>query len=312
MKIDNTLAPICLFVYSRLDDTKLTVESLQKNTLAQESQLFIFSDGIKNNKKAVNAVRDYIHTINGFAKVTIYESEVNKGLANSIISGVTKIISIYNKVIVLEDDLILSTNFLCFMNQSLTFYEQKVRILSISGYAFDLKYPTNYKYDVSFSLRACSWGWATWKDRWEQIDWEVKSYSSFRNNLFKRYKFNDGGSDMSSMLDKQIKGEINSWAIRFNYHQYEKNLLDVFPTVSKVINIGFGENSTNTKKGLYRYRTTLDTSKKSNFNMQNDIKTSLSILLQSYWHYSLIMRALGKIVGISDKIMRSSNKRIND
>ena len=304
MKIDDTLAPICLFVYSRLHETKLTVESLQKNILASESQLFIFSDGINNNKEDVSAVREYIHTIDGFAKITIYESEANNGLANSIISGVTKIINYYDKVIVLEDDLILSTNFLCFMNQALTFYHDHKRILSISGYAFNLKYPTDYKYDVSFSLRACSWGWATWQDRWEQIDWDVKSYPSFKYNLFKRYKFNAGGSDMSGMLDKQIKGMINSWAIRFNYHQYENNLLDVFPKVSKVINIGFGENSTNTKKGLYRYRTILDDSNKYNFIMRNDIMTSMSILLQSYWHYSLIMRAISKVIGISNKDLK--------
>jgi len=79
MDSNTTLAPICLFVYSRLSETKQTVESLQRNMLASESQLFIFSDGAKNSNSSddVDAVRQYIRTISGFAGVTIYESEVN-------------------------------------------------------------------------------------------------------------------------------------------------------------------------------------------------------------------------------------------
>lgn len=303
MKNNNDLAPICLFVYSRLKETKTTVESLQKNILASESQLFIFSDNARSNYDLpeVLAVRDYIHSIDGFASITIFESEVNMGLANSIISGVSKIVNIYNRVIVLEDDLILSTNFLCFMNQALTFYEENKRVLSISGYSFLLKYPIGFNYDVAFSFRASSWGWAIWKDRWEVIDWDVKSYKTFQYNLFKRCKFNRGGSDMSHMLDKQKSGKINSWAIRFCYHQYENNLVDVFPTISKVINNGFGENATHSKLGSFRFRTDLDTSNKNCFRLQKEIKLSKPILMQFYSHYSIFMRVLSKIVDFSFK-----------
>ena len=298
MQNNNFLAPICLFVYSSFNETKRTVESLQKNTLAPESLLFIFSDGAENiyTIEKVKNVREYIRTVTGFANVTIYESEVNKGLANSIISGVTKIISDFDKVIVIEDDLLLSTNFLGFMNQSLNFYKEEKKILSISGFSFPIKYKTGYKYDVAFSLRASSWGWATWKDRWENIDWEVKTYKTFQRNILKRCKFNRGGSDMSHMLDKQMSGKINSWAIRFCYHQFENDLFDVFPTISKVINIGFGENATNTKKGDFRFRTNLDTTNKQFFNLQKEIKISLTNQIQFYWHFSIIMRILSKII----------------
>ncbi|MDD4972364.1 MAG: glycosyl transferase [Paludibacter sp.] len=296
MENNNKLAPICLFVYSSLNETKLTVESLQLNKMAAESQLFIFSDGAKNNETIgkVQAVRDFIHTIGGFASVMIYESEVNMGLANSIIAGVTKIITEYGKVIVVEDDLILSENFLCFMNQSLTFYELEKRVLSVSGYSFPLKYPKSYNYDIAFSIRASSWGWATWKDRWESVDWEVKSYKSFKYNLFKRFKFNLGGSDMARMLDDQMTNKKDSWAIRFCYHQYQNHLLDVYPVVSKVINIGFGENATNTKNGYSRFRTTIDTSKVCSFKLAKNIELSFLVMLQFNWHYSIIMRIISK------------------
>jgi len=303
MENNQALAPICLFVYSRLNETKITIESLQNNILASESQLFIFSDGAKNSDfiEDVQAVREYIRTIHSFANVTIYESVIHLGLANSIISGVTKIVDTFHRVIVLEDDLILATNFLSFMNQALAFYEEDKRILSISGYSFQLKYPHNYNYDVAFSIRASSWGWAIWKDRWEVIDWEVKSYKSFQHDFLKRCKFNRGGSDLSHMLDKQKSGKINSWAIRFCYHQYINNLVDVFPTKSKVTNNGFGENATHSRAGRFRFLTTLDISYKRSFNFKKEINVSVPILIQFYSHYSIIMRVIAKLVDSSFK-----------
>lgn len=291
------LAPICLFVYSSLEETKLTVESLKKNILASKSELFIFSDGPKNEDSftKVQDVREYIHTIDGFAKVIVYESTMNLGLSNSIISGVSKIISVYDKVIVLEDDLILSENFLCYMNQSLSYYKEIKRVLSVSGYSFHLKYPKRYTYDVAFSLRASSWGWATWKDRWESVDWDVKTYKSYRYNPLKRLKFNLGGSDMAHMLDNQMSGKINSWAIRFCYHQYVNNLLDVFPIVSKVTNIGFGNKATNTKSGYSRFRTILDKSNDCTFKLTNNLQLSVLLLSQFYWHFSITIRIVSRL-----------------
>jgi hypothetical protein len=297
MDNNTTLAPICLFVYSRLSETKQTVESLQGNLLSSESQLFIFSDGAKssNSIAEVDAVRRYIHTISGFANITIYESDVNKGLANSIISGVTQIVNRFGRVIVLEDDLLLSRNFLCFMNEALDFYENKKKVLNVSGYSFTLNYPTGYKYDVAFSLRFASWGWAIWKDRWELIDWELKDYKFFRWNLFKLLKFSRGGSDLCQMLNRQMDGKIDSWAIRFDYHHYKYDYLDVFPVVSKVQYNGFNTEATHTVKKCNTYDTSLDSSEQSVFSFSDDIRMDASIRRQFYNHYSLWSRLKDKI-----------------
>ena len=294
------LAPICLFVYSRLVELKLTVQSLQKNILASESQLFIFLDGPANldDKEKVKEVKEFIHTICGFAQVTIYESDVNKGLANSIISGVSKMLEKYETVIVLEDDLILATNFLCYMNQALNYYTDKKRILSISGYSFKLKYPQNYHYDVALSLRASSWGWATWKDRWFVIDWELNDYSSFKWNFIKQISFNRGGSDLSHMLSRRIKGLIDSWAIRFVYHQYKHNYLDVFPIVSKVLNNGFSSEATHTKFKSERFETQLDVSGQCSFTFLDAIEEDKSVTSQFYNHYSFSNRIKDKLLQI--------------
>ncbi len=292
------LAPICLFTYNRLTELQQTVAALQQNFLASESELIVFSDGAKNaaSQSKVDAVRQYIHTIIGFKTVQIIESPVNKGLANSIIGGVTQVLEQYGKVIVLEDDLITSRNFLDYMNQSLDFYASNDRILSVSGFSFSKSVLKTYTSDISFGLRASSWGWATWKNRWEKIDWSVKTYRSFKCNWLKRWKFNLGGSDLSNMLDNQMAGEIDSWAIRFCYHQFQHNLLDVFPIQSKVTNIGFGTEATNNKRGCFRFSTTLDVSNVRVFSLLDKIKLNKSLLLKAYWPHSIFMRIIARLL----------------
>lgn len=181
------LAPIVLFVYNRPDHTRQTVEALQQNILADESELFIYSDAPKDTTsiKKVNLVRKYLMQVQGFKKVTLIFRERNWGVAKSIIDGVTTVVGKYSRVIVLEDDLVTSPFFLTYMNRALETYATDNRIMSISGYNHPrrvMKFPRSYKNDVWLSLRNSSWGWGTWANRWGKVDWQVKDYETFSQN----------------------------------------------------------------------------------------------------------------------------------
>lgn len=236
----NDNVPVALFVYNRPEHTKRTIEALACNTLAAETDLYIFSDGYKTQKdrETVEVVREYVDqsaTAGSFRKVTVIKSPCNKGLAESIIDGVTQMINIAGSVIVLEDDLLTAPYFLQYMNEALSYYESDERIWGVSAYSSRMESVTK---DVYFTPRISSWGWATWRSRWEQVDWEVRSYPKFRLNLYKRLAFNRGGKDLSYMLDQQMRGRIDSWAIRFCYSQFELKKFAVFPRISLVRNIG--------------------------------------------------------------------------
>ncbi|MDR1783880.1 MAG: glycosyltransferase [Dysgonamonadaceae bacterium] len=289
------LAPICLFVYNRLELTKQTVAALQKNFLASESELFVFSDGAKteNASEKVNQVREYVKTIDGFKTVKIFESKENKGLATSIISGVTQILEKYGKAIVLEDDLVTSPNFLDFMNAALDYYEHNYTVFSIAGYTPPIK---NADSDVYFTQRASSWGWATWNDRWDKIDWNVSDYEQFSRNGKLKKQFNRMGTDMCKMLNDQMKGKINSWAIRWCFHQFKNNLFSVFPANSKIINIGTGNDASNTKDRFNRFYTTLDTTDCRNFIFSDKIVLEKKYLKQFLKQYSICTRIKYKIL----------------
>lgn len=235
-------AKVLLFTYNRLDHTKRTIEALKNNCQATNSDLIIFSDGYKSDKDrgAVESLREYLNTVDGFKSVELNYAPKNKGLAESVISGVSAVLKNEESVIVLEDDLITSTDFLKFMNHALQFYKEDARIWSISGYKPQLELP-GYEKDVFLSLRASSWGWATWKDRWETIDWDVKDFAQINGNRFIQNEFNRGGEDLFLSLKKQVLFGGSSWAIRWCYSQFKQSKYTIYPMVSKIENIGFDE-----------------------------------------------------------------------
>ena len=244
------LAPVVMFVYNRLDETKRTIESLEKNFLAADSDLFIFADGPKTSETdtKVNEVREYIRSIKGFKNIIITEAKRNKGLAKSNIEGISKIFQEHEKAILMEDDLSTSPNFLSFMNQALDFYGDNKNIISVTGSTFPIDIPTGYKYDVYFSHRMISYGWGTWADRWNAIDWDLKDYSSFKYNIRENFRFMKGGEDLPRILAAYKKGKADSWSVRFVYHQYKTGAHSVHAIESKGVNIGFNSNATHTKR----------------------------------------------------------------
>jgi len=243
------LAPIILFVFNRPWHTRQTIEALQKNLYARESNLFVFSDGPKTvaDESKVQEVRDYIRTCVGFKSMSIRERDRNFGLAESIITGVTEIVNQYGNIIVLEDDLISSPNFLKFMNRALMVYEGKKEIFSVTGYNFLSKIPDSYKEQVFLSYRPSSWGWGTWADRWEKADWEVKEYDAFMKNRAEQVRFNRGGDDLTGMLTQQMKGKLDSWGIRWCFTHFLHNAYCLVPVISKINNIGFDNSGTHCK-----------------------------------------------------------------
>ncbi|MEZ7495059.1 glycosyltransferase [Leeuwenhoekiella aequorea] len=291
------LAPICLFTYNRYHETIKTVEALQRNYLAKDSELYVFSDGPKNEstKTQVEEVRAYLSEIRGFKSIKIYESSENKGLANSIIQGVSKVLKDHGSVIVLEDDLITSPNFLDFMNQALTFYTNKDKVFSISGYTMNLKALKDETRDFYLGYRASSWGWATWENRWNEIDWDVDDYKEFKWNILRQIDFMRGGSDMPRMLWRQMNNQIDSWAIRWCYHQFKNDLLTVFPVKSKVQNIGFGEMATHTKKqkNIFTY---LDTGVQIDFEFNSSMEFNKTLLQEFRSQFSVIKRIKNRLL----------------
>lgn len=303
----NNLAPIALFVYARPDETAKTIESLSKNFLASESDLYIFSDGPKGEKdfKKVSEVRALIKSINsGFKKIKIIEREKNLGLANSIITGVSEILSENDRIIVMEEDLISSENFLNFVNDSLDKYEKDEKVFSVTGYTYHINIPENYKYDNYFTPRCESLGWGTWKDRWMKADWELKEFKDFIKDKNAIKNFNKVGCDLIGMLIKQQLGKLDSWAVRWCFTHFKNNAVCSYPTSSKIIHIGEGGFATHVKRQNKLLDTKLDFENKKDFVLAKEVffEKEIAKQYQKFFKQNLIKKIKTKLLLLQFKL----------
>lgn len=232
------IAPITLFVYNRPEHTRKTVESLMANGLASESDLFVFSDGPKRPEDAtqVLAVREYIKGIYGYKSVTIIERSENFGLSQSIISGVSDIVSTYGRVVVVEDDIITSPFFLKYMNDALNKYADDEQVMHIAGYMLPIN--TNGLKETFFYRNTSCWGWGTWKRAWDEMSTDANLIKSkFTDEM--KYKFNiDGAYDSWGILERQCKGEADSWDIMWYASVFHYGGVCLHPSRSMTKNIG--------------------------------------------------------------------------
>lgn len=237
-----SLAPILFFVYNRPLHAQLTIESIKKNKLSVESDLYVFSDGPKvEGDENVKKVREYIKTIDGFKSVTIIEREKNLGLANSIIEGVTEIVNRHGKIIVIEDDLLVSPFILEYLNKALEIYEYDKKVAHVDGFC-----EGNLKNlpDTFFLKTSGNLGWATWKRAWDMFEEDANKLLTHieSNNRIKEFdkcgNYKEGLS-FSQLLRDQIEGKTDSWAVRWAASVFINNCYGLFPGKSMVLHIGF-------------------------------------------------------------------------
>lgn len=261
--IETQKAPLILFVFNRPDHTRRMLESLRQNEGIEEHEIIVFRDGPREQDiEKVNEVDNLLGSIDFSKTLEVIQSNENKGLANSIIEGVTNVLNKYGKCIVIEDDLILHRQFVQHIDEALNVYSNRKDIAGICGYTFPIKsvLKKTLNTDTFLLPRPASWGWGTWNDRWSEVDWEVTDFQNFKRQKKLQHRFNaKGGNDMTPMLIKQQMGLNNSWAIRWTYHHFKHNLNSVFFKNSLVNNIGndgSGTHSPKTSKYMVEFHKT--------------------------------------------------------
>lgn len=246
------LSPIAFFCFNRADKTKAVLDALAQNELAQDSELFIFCDGPRNIRdlEAIKKVHEVIDNFSGFKKIHITKREINHGSQFSIIYGINYVLENHDSVIVVEDDIITAKPFLKFLNSALQFYKDEENIWCVTGFNYPknlLKFPPNYHEDIFFVCgKNSSWGWATWKNRWQKVDFEVKDFASFIKNKELVKAFNRAAGNMTEMLRLQMEKKINAWDIQMAYAMFKNSGYTMHPIKTMVKNIGFDASGTHT------------------------------------------------------------------
>jgi hypothetical protein len=234
-------APVALFVFNRPDHTRQTLEALRRNRLSAQTPLFVFADGPKSNasdaeRAQIEATRALVRSEPWTNSIKIFEAETNRGLADSIVSGVTRVLEEFDRIIVLEDDIITSPGFLEYMNRALTLYAEESRVMHISGYMYPLRTRRN---GTAFLRVLSCWGWATWGRAWKHYHSDIEVHYQGLNTPHAVRKFNiEGHADFYRQLLDNRSGRIRSWAVRWYASWLAQGGLTLFPTRSLVRNIG--------------------------------------------------------------------------
>ena len=237
--------PVALFTYNRPDHTRKVLESLSRCRRLDECSVFIYCDGPKSPAHAdgVKASRSIVRTFAETFPATVVLRETNLGLARSIVTGVTELCTRYGRVIVIEDDFILSPSFLDYMLQSLDRYEDNGNIYQISGFMFPVDNPEQP--DAFLLPLTTSWGWATWKRAWAVFDWNASGWQELLSDSQKREQFNlDNSYPYYEMLRGRFSGKNDSWAILWWYAVFRANGLVLHPKRSLVWVGGFDDSGT--------------------------------------------------------------------
>lgn len=243
-----------LFGYNRPDHMRQTLDYLAQADGAVKSPLWIFCDGPKpgTDPAQVEAVRALAHDpqwVRKFASVKVAAAAHNKGLARSIISGVSAVMDEAGRAIVVEDDVLVAPDFLRFMNDCLEFYKDDQSVGSITGFSPLTEAPSGYTHDIMALPRNCSHGWATWANRWQQVDWEARDATKLARAPALRRRFNAAGNDRFGRLQRQLAGKIDSWSIRFGLWQTLAHRHTIYPVDNRVQNIGYDGSGVHTKSG---------------------------------------------------------------
>lgn len=308
------LAPILIGTYSRLSHLKKTINALKQNTLALDSELFIFSDGAKKgDEEIVHKLRAYLHTIDGFKKVHIIKREKNLGAIINNREGIVYILDKYNKAIALEDDIVTAPGFLAFMNEALVLYEDRKNIQSISGYIPNIESSKYIEEDGFIFQRFIGWGAGLWKDKYSQVKRIDKDeYLEFINNPKQvQYAIDNCGKNILKEFKDDAYRKNNCYDLQATFFEYRENTYTLCPKQSLVSNIG--NDGTGQHSGVTSKFDVELWNKKSNFILSKDISPNSQIIKEMALFYSPDESEIDIIVvnNILEQIQKLNLKSLN-
>ena len=224
---------LAIFAYRRPQALQSCLASLASCAGADALDATVFVDGPADatEQALVAETARIAEAFKGFRTFEVRRADTHLGLGESVIRGISHVLETHPSVIVLEDDLTVQPGFLRFILDGLDRYSEDRRVFSVCGYTNRIRIPEGYPADAYFCPRSSSWGWGTWKDRWDSVDWEPTpaDWAKYRR-AFAAW----GGSDCPSLLRDWMEGKNASWAIRFCFSQFRQGKLSLFPVKSLV------------------------------------------------------------------------------
>jgi len=295
-------APVVLFTYKRLSITKKVIDSLRANEECFKTDLIVYSDGPKRDSDncEVEGVRRYLEGLTGFKSTVFIYRDKNLGLAQSFIQGITETLARYEKAIFLEDDNLLSKHFLSFMNKALDQYKDNEKVICVSGYSWPL-WPALKR---PFFLRGAeTWSMGTWRRGWKHFCADGNKLLSELQSKGLVKKFRSDGFGFYEMLQRQIRGEVDSWGVRWVASAYVNDMYCLYPHKPLCVSIGYGKDSVHCSSYSLLYRKPTDLANEPIAEFPDDVKEKIEV--------TLAIRLMNKMLPIRNRLFRVYNRPVS-
>lgn len=261
--------PVCIITCNRIDHLKECIESLQKNLLAKDTDLYISVDCPPSEKylEGYNKVVEYLDSgIEGFKNVYIFKQERNLGHELNCYWLEDKVFETHDAFIYTEDDNVFSPNFLEYCNKCIEKHKDDPKCYGICGHLYPVKFEHGKNNIVKMYNDFDAWGYAVFKDRTlaarkyilgeefinarknrklmrKLLNRNVRLFCYYVDNLYKSVKVMRSDAGMTRMFD-----------ITMAIYCIFNDMYNVIPIESKARNNGWDGSGFNCAPGTDAYK----------------------------------------------------------
>jgi hypothetical protein len=205
--------------------------------------LFLSIDGGQDSQTIeMNSIKQ--DALKRFSKINFkltHHSE-NLGLSNHIITSIDTAFSTNKYMILIEDDVVISANFLDTMLRGFNLQKQLNVKGIVSGYSPNFN--NFYRNKWRKTHIAYLWGWGCSSEVWKNYTPDLSSIDLERNLMDSQTWLSLNKFQKKFWMRKFLfvsQNPSHTWDYQFNYHSFVNNFVNLSPVFSIVSNEGFND-----------------------------------------------------------------------
>jgi hypothetical protein len=251
--------PVALVLFNRPDVTARVFGQIAQ---VKPKRLYLIADGPRIDRPddvhACQAARDVVEHVDWDCEVFRNYSEVNLGCGLRPATGFSWLFEQVEEAIILEDDCVPHPTFFPFCEELLERYRDDRRVVSIGALNSEGRRSDDplHQYSYHFSRILATWGWATWRRAWQQVDMKLSAWPEVRSTGLLMEMVGDAriAERYARLFDRAhaAAGQIDFWDYQWVFAGWLQNGFAAMPNGNLVSNIGFGSHGTHTKDGMSR------------------------------------------------------------
>jgi hypothetical protein len=226
---------VILLLYNRPAHSLAVLESLRQNGV---ERVRAFMDR-SADPSVVRKQDELAESIRGAGiEVDLFRHQQHLGLARSVRFALHTVLEEADAAVLLEDDCVVRPGGMDFFREGLAALRYDARIRSLCGYLFPCPFIRGGAAPLLLH-RFCSWGWATWRDRWQKHDSDLGRV--VRSLEQRNVRIEELAADLAELCrsPEYLENRVDIWSVPWALEHFATGTYCVYPSDSMIDNIGF-------------------------------------------------------------------------